>query len=80
MSVSNSVKSAASKVLRLTLVALIATTSFAQNAAPQSSQANLPTVAPAPVEAMPQAPKPQNNAHLYSDQDYTKGQSSFPKS
>ena len=32
-----------------------------------------------PLAPMPQAPAPQHNAHPYSDQDYTKGQSSFPK-
>jgi len=31
-----------------------------------------------PLTPMPQAPAPQNNAHLYSDQNYAKPQSPFP--
>ena len=41
---------------------LLVTASFAQNAAPQSAQPSMP-----PLTPMPQAPAPQNNAHLYSD-------------
>ncbi len=63
------------KVLVLALVSLLATSSFAQNVPPQAT----PTTAPAPVEPMPQAPAPQNNAHAYSDQNFAKGVSSFPK-
>ena len=32
-----------------------------------------------PLTPMPQAPAPQHNAHLYSDQNYAKPMSGFPK-
>ena len=75
MSVLRLANVAVRKVLVLALVSLLATSSFAQNVPPQAT----PTTAPAPVEPMPQAPAPQNNAHAYSDQNFAKGVSSFPK-
>ena len=73
MSVSTLVKSAVQGILTLGLVSLLATASWAQNAAPQSAP-----VTPPPLTPMPQAPAPQHNAHLYSDQDYSKPKSGFP--
>ena len=65
------------KALMLGLVGLLATVTFAQEAA---KPATPPTSAESEaLTPMPQAPKPQNNAHLYSDQDYARGQSQFPK-
>jgi outer membrane protein TolC len=75
MSVLRLANVAVRKVLVLALVSLLATSSFAQNVPPQAT----PTTAPAPVAPMPQAPAPQNNAHAYSDQNFAKGVSSFPK-
>ena len=75
MSVSRTVVSAAKSAMSLILAALVATTGFAQDAPPQTSMA-VGTQAATP---MPQAPAPQNNAHPYSEFDYTKGQGSFPK-
>ena len=77
MPVSCSVTVALRKALTLGLVGLLATAGFAQEAAKPASP-------PAPVSdaliPMPQAPKPQGDAYkLYSDQNYTKGQSQFPK-
>ena len=74
MSVSRFVVSAAKRGLSLMLVGLLAVSSFAQ-AAPQT---NSPAVLQVPT-AMPQAPAPQHNAHPYSNQDFTKGQSPFPR-
>ena len=76
-----SVTVALRKVLTLGLVGLLATTGFAQEAATPASQ---PASQVAPVSEalvpMPQAPKPQGDAYkLYSDQNYAKGQSQFPK-
>ncbi len=73
MFVSRFVKSAFRKAISLAFVSLLVTAGFAQNAAPQSSQSSMP-----PLTPMPQAPAPQNNAHLYSDQNYAKPQSPFP--
>src|SRR5271157_6064616 len=73
MFVSRFVESAFRKAISLAFVSLLVTGSFAQNAAPQSNQASVP-----PLSPMPQAPAPQNNAHLYSDQNYAKPQSPFP--
>jgi outer membrane protein len=75
MSVLRLANVAVRRVLVLALVSLLATSSFAQNVPPQAT----PTTAPAPVAPMPQAPAPQNNAHAYSDQNFAKGVSSFPK-
>jgi len=73
MFVSRFVESAFRRAISLTLVSLLVTASFAQNATPQSTQASMP-----PLTPLPQAPAPQNNAHLYSDQNYAKPQSPFP--
>src|SRR5271167_2584139 len=73
MFVSRFVESIFHKVISLALVGLLFTASFAQNATPQTSQANMP-----PLTPMPQAPAPQNNAHPYSDQNYAKPLSPFP--
>ena len=67
------VESAFQKAISLAFVSLLVTASFAQNATPQSTQASMP-----PLTPMPQAPAPQNNAHLYSDQNYAKPASPFP--
>ncbi len=61
------------KTLALGSVALLVTASYAQTATPPSGQSSAP-----PMTAMPQAPAPQHNAHLYSDQDYSKPESPFP--
>src|SRR5271166_4768588 len=73
MFVSRFVESTFQKVISLVFVSLVATASFAQNASPQNTQANMP-----PLTPMPQAPAPQNNAHPYSDQNYAKPLSPFP--
>jgi outer membrane protein TolC len=67
--------------LSFTLAALLTTTSFAQEVQPQGAAVTNRAAGqqPEPMTPMPQAPKPQHNAHLYSSQDYTKGQSSFPR-
>ena len=73
MFVSRFVQSAFQKAISLAFVSLLVTASLAQSAAPQNTQPSLP-----PLTPMPQAPAPQNNAHLYSDQNYAKPQSPFP--
>jgi outer membrane protein TolC len=74
MSVSTYVVTLARKASAFLLLGLMAGTGFAQNAAPsQASSLTEPVLTP-----MPQAPAPQNNAHPYSDQDYSKGKKSFP--
>ncbi|HEY1732077.1 MAG TPA: TolC family protein [Terriglobales bacterium] len=82
MFVATLLRSAARKALSLGLVALLATAAWAQDAAPQNSQAaaapqNAQPSVP-PLTPMPQAPAPQHNAHLYSDQNYAKPMSAFP--
>ena len=64
----------ARKALSLGLIALLTTTAFAQQQADQSTKA--PSTPP--LTPMPQAPAPQHNAHLYSDQNYAKPRSGFP--
>ncbi len=73
MFVSRFVEPAFQRAISLVVVSLFVTASFAQDATPQNHQASMPPLAP-----MPQAPAPQNNAHLYSDQDYAKPSSPFP--
>ena len=73
MFVSRFVQSAFRTAISLVFVSLVVTASFAQSTAPQSAQPSMP-----PLTPMPQAPAPQNNAHLYSDQNYAKPQSPFP--
>lgn len=75
MSVLRRANVALHKVLTLTLMILLATASFAQNTRPQAT----PTTAPATIEPMPQAPAPQHNAHPYSDQNFARSVSSFPR-
>ena len=65
--------SAARRSLSLGLIALLTSTGFAQQAAQQNVQPSAP-----PLTPMPQAPAPQHNAHLYSDQNYAKPRSGFP--
>ena len=78
MFVSTFVTSAVRKIFTLGLMGLLAAASWAQNAAPQSTQTTLPATPPA-LAPMPQAPAPQHNAaHLYSDQNYAQPKSSFP--
>jgi outer membrane protein len=67
------VDGAVRKTVTLGSVVLLVTASYAQNATPPSGQSSAP-----PMTAMPQAPAPQHNAHLYSDRDYSKPQSPFP--
>jgi outer membrane protein len=67
------VDGAVRKTVALGSVVLLVTASYAQNATPPSGQSSAP-----PMTAMPQAPAPQHNAHLYSDQDYSKPKSPFP--
>jgi outer membrane protein TolC len=74
MLVSLFVRSAARKALWVGLVGLLATAAWAQNAASQGAQTSVP-----PLTPLPQAPAPQNNAHLYSgDQNYAKPLRGFP--
>src|ERR1019366_2179511 len=67
------VDGAVRKTVALGSVVLLVTASYSQNATPPSGQSSAP-----PMTAMPQAPSPQHNAHLYSDQDYSKPKSPFP--
>jgi hypothetical protein len=71
MCVARFVENAVRKAIALGITVLLVTSGFAQNATPASGQSSAP-----PMTAMPQAPAPQHNAHLYSDQDYSK----FPMS
>ncbi len=73
MFVSRFVQSTFRKAILLAFVSMFATASFAQNATPQSVPPSMP-----PLTPLPQAPAPQNNAHLYSDQNYAKPSSPFP--
>src|SRR5664280_3649776 len=73
MCVARFVECAIRKAFLLGIVVLLVTAGFAQDATPPSSQSSAP-----PMTAMPQAPAPQHNAHLYSDQDYSKPKSPFP--
>jgi outer membrane protein TolC len=73
MFVSRFVESVFQKTISLAFVSLLVTASLAQNATPQNTPASTP-----PLTPMPQAPAPQNNAHLYSDQNYAKPLSPFP--
>ncbi|MGA2903589.1 MAG: TolC family protein [Candidatus Korobacteraceae bacterium] len=86
MFVSSFVRSAARKALWLGFAGLVASASWAQDAAPQATQPSTPatqsgtpaTQTSVPLTPLPQAPAPQHNAHLYSDQDYAKPLSGFP--
>ncbi len=73
MFVARFVECAVRKTIALGIAVLLVTAGFAQNATQSSGQAS-----PAPMTAMPQAPAPQHNAHLYSDQDYSRASAPFP--
>ena len=61
------------KSFTVVLFCLLAAASFAQNPAPQTAAPQTP-----PLTPLPQAPAPQNNAHPYSDQDYSRGKKQWP--
>src|SRR6516162_3111866 len=66
------------KAFALGLIGLLATASFAQEASQPASPASNP--ASDAVKPLPQAPAPQGNAFkLYSDQNYSRGQSQIPR-
>ena len=66
------------KALTLGQIALLAAPAFAQQ--PSAPGAPQPSVSSEVLVPMPQAPKPQGEAwKLYSEQNYTKGQSQIPK-
>ncbi len=71
------VEFAVRKVLALGLVALLAIGSFAQDTASQQTPKSTSQGVP-PLTPLPQAPAPQNNAHVYSDQNYAQPRPSFP--
>jgi outer membrane protein len=84
------VNGAVRKILALGLVGILSTASFAQETAPPAAQpAGQQTSKPAAQKLdqvtmdtlpLPQAPKPQGNGYqYYSDQNYAKGQSQWPK-
>ena len=73
MRVARFVESAVRKALSLGIVVVLVTAGFAQDATPASGQSSAP-----PMTAMPQAPAPQHNAHLYSDKDYSRAYSGLP--
>ena len=72
MSSSKSVRPVRSTLLSIFLLGMLAAASFAQNATQQTVPNN------PPLTPLPQAPAPQHNAHLYSDQDYSRGKRQFP--
>ena len=72
MSGSKSVRLVRSILVSTFLLGILATASLAQNASPQTAPNN------PPLTPLPQAPAPQHNAHVYSDQDYTRGKRQFP--
>jgi outer membrane protein len=74
-------KSLFAKSLSLLLMGLLAMASIAQDSAPQTPAPTAPQTAPPagpPLTPLPQAPMPQRNAHLYSDQDYSRGKRQWP--
>jgi outer membrane protein TolC len=73
MSVSKHVNTLPTKLLPIALFCLFAVATFAQTAAPPAPEATNP-----PLTPLPQAPAPQRNAHLYSDQDYSRGKKQWP--
>lgn len=78
MPVSRTVRSAARSFCWLMLIALLATASFAQDSSSKPPQQSGSAAEPQALTPMPQAPRPQHNAHPYSEIDYTKGQKPFP--
>ena len=74
-------KSVFAKSFSLLLMGLLAIASVAQDSAPQTPAPAAPQTAPPagpPLTPLPQAPMPQRNAHLYSDQDYSRGKRQWP--
>ncbi|HUI85336.1 MAG TPA: TolC family protein [Candidatus Binatia bacterium] len=72
-----------SKISDLVIIGLLVTSAFAQDAAPQQNapppEAAQEKSTPATVlTPLPQAPRPQHNAHPYSDQDYSRGKRQWP--
>ncbi len=76
MSASLSVRTSLQKTFALVLLGLVATVGFAQNAAPPEPSAQVDIV---PLTPLPQAPAPQKNQHIYSEQDYSRGQKALPQ-
>ncbi len=72
MSGFKSVKPLRSTLLFIFLLGMLTAAGFAQDASPQA-QSNNP-----PLTPLPQAPQPQRDAHLYSDQDYSRGKRQWP--
>ncbi len=72
MSGSKSVRPVRSALLSVFLLGTLAAASLAQNAQPQTVPNN------PPLTPLPQAPAPQHNAPLYSDEDYSRGKKQFP--
>ncbi|MFZ1136243.1 MAG: TolC family protein [Candidatus Korobacteraceae bacterium] len=73
------VNGAVRQILALGLVGVLTTATFAQQPAPPPASPTDVALSDA-VKPLPQAPKPQGDAYkLYSDQNYSKGQSQFPK-
>ena len=76
------VNGAVRQAVTFVLLASLAVAGFAQETTPPPAPA-APTAAnplSQAVQPLPQAPKPQANAYqLYSDQNYSKGQSQWPK-
>ena len=65
-------KSVLSIFLYMFLLGMLGVASFTQNTPPQTVPDN------PPLTPLPQAPAPQHNAHVYSDQDYSRGKKQFP--
>src|SRR5271166_2953734 len=70
-------------MLCVLLFSVAGTSAFTQDAAPQQTapppapaQPNAAT--PNTLDALPQAPGPQHNAHPYSEEDYTRGKRQWP--
>lgn len=78
MSVSTQATSLARKASVLLLMSLLVSPGFAQNSAPTSAPTTPAATSSPNLTPMPQAPGPQHNSHLYSDQDYAKGVNGFP--
>ncbi len=57
-------------LLFILLLGMLTAAGFAQDS---QAQSNNP-----PLTPLPQAPQPQRNAHLYSDQDYSRGKKQWP--
>src|SRR5450755_407004 len=62
----------ATKLSLLLLICIPGAACIAQNPTPQSSMPG------ANLTPLPQSPAPQHNAHVYSDQDYSRGKRQWP--